>query len=194
MLALGAAALVAGQGRQAADTVAGLGARRSVAIARRDLEPGRIIAAGDVVTRLLPVAAIPTGGQTFDSAADVTGRVVTARTLTGEVVNRARVAPDGVSGMAALIPAGWRGVSVPRPADGSGLTVALGDVVDVLAPDSEGPSESAGAALAARAAVVIATNDGSVTVAVRADDAVGVATAVGRGTPVLALVGPEGSP
>ncbi len=118
---------------------------------------------------------------------DVIGRVVTARIVAGEVMNQARLAPDGLSGMAALVPPGCRGVSVPRPSDGSGLAVQIGDVVDVLAAEDNGTGDDP--SLAAEGAIVIDVDDGAVTLAVRTGEARGVAAAVGRGVPVLALAG-----
>ena len=77
---------------------------------------------------------------------------------------------------------------MPRPADGSGLAVQRGDVVDVVAAENINTGE--GPTLVVRAAVVIEVNDAAVTLAVRADEVPGVAAAVGRGVPVLALAGP----
>jgi len=184
VLALGAAVLVADQRRDAADTVAGFGTRRSVVVARHDLEPGRVISAGDVASYDLPLVAIPSGAMSGDTV----GRIVTAPIVAGEVMNQARLAPDGLSAIAGLVPPGARGISVPRPADGSGLAVQRGDVVDVVAAENTNTGE--GPTLVARAAVVIEVNDAAVTLAVRADEVPGVAAAVGRGVPVLALAGP----
>ena len=188
VLALGAATLVAGRSRDAADTVAGLGLRRSVAVARHDLDPGHVISAGDLTVRSLPVLAIAPGTLAGDAA----GRTVTARILAGELVNEARVAPGGVSGLTALVPPGRRGVSVPRPADGSGLAVQPGDEVDVLFGDDVGSDGRP--TVAAEGATVIDVRDAAVTLAVRADETAGVAAAVGRGVPVLALIGAESAP
>ena len=188
VLAVGAATLVAGQGRDAAQTVAGLGPHRSVAVARHDLDPGHVIAADDVILRTLPALAIAPGTLAGDAA----GRTVTARIVAGEMVNQARVAPGGVSGLTALVPPGRRGVSVPRPADGSGLAVQAGDVVDVLSGEDVGSGGRP--TLAAEGATVIGVSDGAVTLAVRADETAAVAAAVSRGVPVLAMVGAEPPP
>ena len=190
VLALGAATLVAGQVRHASDIVAGLGALRVVVVARHDIEPGRTVTADDLTTRQLPVLALAPGA----SGPEVIGRVVTARIVEGEVVDRARLAPAGISGIAALIPPGWRGVPVPRPSDGSGLTVHVGDVVDVLTADPGGLDRAESASVVAAGATVIGVEDTSVTLAVRPADAPGIATALGRGIPVLALVGPNATP
>jgi Flp pilus assembly protein CpaB len=186
-LALTAASVVAAQSRRATDTLTALGTRRPVAVASQDIEPGDPIGHDDVTVLELPLAAIPQGAIPGGAVADqLEGRVATARMLAGEIVNRARISPEGVVGLAALVPTGRRGISVPRPADGAGLQVRVGDLVDILSP-SDGGGGSGRALVVAQAARVIAVDPGAVTIAVTVDEAPAVAAAVGQGIPVLAL-------
>ncbi len=192
LLALGLAAVAAGlvtvRVDEAARTMAGLGTTRSVTVARRDLAVGRVLAADDLVARTLPVDAVP------EDAADgaIEGRTVTAAIGAGEVVSALRLAPDGVGGLAALVPAGRRAIAVPT--GGTGLHVEVGDRVDVLVAtddSSYGGDSSGSSAVVATAAVVIAVDDAAVTLAVDRRDAPSVARALASGTPVLALTGPD---
>jgi Flp pilus assembly protein CpaB len=184
-LALCAAAVVGDLAGAAADTVAGLGVTRRVVVARHDLEPGQVVADADVGWQARPRAELP------DSAidGDVVGRVVTAPIVAGEVVSTRRLAPDGVRGLAALVDEGDRAMAVPI--EGTGLHVQVGDRVDVLAPD---PADDVlgrrrSAAPVADDALVIDVTDTAVTLAVAETEAADLAGALGRGVPVLALVG-----
>ena len=108
----------------------------------------------------------------------------------------ARVAPDGLAGVAALVPAGWRAVAVPSAGGGLGADArrcAVGDRVDVLATfdvldptDGRAPSRPAPSPTAPSSSTSATT---AVTVAVPAADAARVAFAAARGTVTLALVG-----
>jgi Flp pilus assembly protein CpaB len=186
-LAISAAATVAGVTHDAADTVAGLGVTRSVIVARHDLETGQVIAADDVEWQARPNGGIPI------SAVDGTpvGRVVTAPIVADEIVSVRRLAPDGVSGLAALVPEGDRAVAVPT--EGTGLQVRVGDRVDILAPllteDALSSRRQTNPDPVANAALVIDVADAAITVAVSAGEAAAVAGALGHGVPVVALVG-----
>lgn len=182
--------LVARQSRDAADLAAAFGTRRTVMVARHDLDPGDVITDDDVTAIAWPVTTLPAGAMD----GEVVGRLVTAVIVRGESINRARLAPAGVSGLAALVPSDRRGVSVPRPSDGSGLAVEVGDVVDVLSPDLGASASEQGASVAAVGATVIGLDAGAVTLAVRDGDALTLAAALGRGIPVLAMVGPGSTP
>jgi Flp pilus assembly protein CpaB len=128
--------------------------------------------------------------------------------LAGEPLVAARLAPDGLTGAAALVPPGWRAVAVPLGPAGA-PPLAVGDLVDVLAvmptaglpglgsdgagagPDGTGPDGAAqepAFVLVERAAVVDVTDD-AVTVAVPEGDAPRVAWALSNGAVVLALGG-----
>jgi Flp pilus assembly protein CpaB len=188
--ALGAGGLVVHQSQEAADLASGFGARRAVTVARHRLEPGRVITSDDVADADWPAIAVADGA--LDTGA--IGRVVTAPIAAGEPINQTRVSPAGRSALAALIPSGRRGVALPRPSDGSGLAVEVGDVVDVLAAETDLAGDRGRAVVAARAALIVAVDERSVTVAVPDDDARAVAAALAMGTPMLALAGPDTDP
>lgn len=196
LLALGLAVVAAGvvwvRVDEAARTVAGLGRTRSVMVARRDLAVGDVISGDDLVTRELPVDAVPDSSVDGSLPGAGDGRTVTAAIVAGEVVSSRRLAPEGVGGLAALVPAGRRAIAVPT-AD-TGLRVEVGDRVDLLDPTGEpsydGDTGSA-ATIVARSAPVIAVDDRSVTIAVDIDEARTAASTLARGTPVLALTGPD---
>ena len=196
-LAVVAGGIVSAQVDDAARTVAGLGRTRTVLVARRDLAPGHLLGDGDLVARELPVDAVPDSsvdGSVAEGTID--GRTVTAAIVAGEVVSSQRLAPDGVDGLAALVPVGRRAIAIPTT--GTGLRVEVGDRVDVLdpsdepaygsdSPDRAASSRSAG--VVATDALVIAVDDAAVTLAIEHDDAPTVARALATGTPVLALTG-----
>jgi Flp pilus assembly protein CpaB len=105
----------------------------------------------------------------------------------GEAVLAGRLAPDGLRGVAALVPPGWRALALPvGPA---ALPLSVGDRVDLVAAvggtdatESQSPSF-----VLAGNAVVVAVAERSVTVAVRAEDAPRVALGIVTGSVVLAL-------
>ena len=183
-----AVALLATVVARAHDVIDGYATLRRVPVATHDVDEGHRIDAGDVVWRELPVAAIPDGAL----RAAPTGRVATDRVGKGDVYTDRRVAPGGLSGLAAMVPPGERAVGVPL-GDGS-VTVQIGDRVDVLAPGRDGsdidlPSRS-GAELVARRARVLAVTRSAVVLAVSADEVASVAGALAQGVPVLVLDGP----
>lgn len=192
-LAVVAAAIVSHLTGQATATVAGWGHTRWVLVARRDLGPGRVVTADDVVRRELPDAAVPASAVPGDAPEGRTGspigRVVTNPIVAGEVLSRQRLAPDGVRGLAALVPDGYRAVAVPT--EGTGLALRVGDRVDVFAP---GRSDGATAARSDRIdpiatdAVVVDVTPTAVTIAVARAEVAALARALGQGTPVLALI------
>lgn len=174
------------------------GDTRPVVVATRDLAPGDVLDGGATQIRELPAGVM---GDAVLAEAPA-GAVVRHPILAGEPVVAARLAPAGLAGAAALVPAGARAVAVPAgPVATPPLVV--GDQVDVLAvlptapaPASGDQSDGAGGpggsdpafALVERAAVVD-VSDEVVTVAVPEADAARVAWAVGNGSVVLALAG-----
>ena len=115
---------------------------------------------------------------------DPVGRVVRSSVVVGEVVVEGRLAGSG-RGPGALLGRGERAMAVP--VDHPGLELAVGDRVDVLAPDAGGLG---GTRRLARAASVLAVAESSVTLGVAVAEAPGVARAVLDGAVALALVGP----
>jgi hypothetical protein len=139
--------------------------------------------------RRLPQAAVSPGAL----AEPPVGSVVRQSVLTGEALVSERLAPQGLTGVAALVPAGHRAVAVPV---GPVATppVAVGDLVDVLAvvPAASGPGEVAGGEPAfplVDGAVVVDVAEQSVTLAVPEADAPRVAWTLTNGAVVLALAG-----
>jgi Flp pilus assembly protein CpaB len=130
-----------------------------------------------VEVRLLPRAVVPEDALT---AVPPGGRAVVALAA-GEVVLARRVAPDGLSLVAARLPSGTRGIAVPHGV--APLPVEVGDVVDVLA------SYEADTDVVATGALVVAVDEDAVTVAVDERDAAAVAYAVNAAAVTLALSG-----
>jgi Flp pilus assembly protein CpaB len=166
------------------------GATRPVAVATRDLGPGDVVDAGAVEVRDLPRGVL---GEASMTEVPV-GAVVRHPILAGEPVARARLAPDGLTGVAALVPAGERAVAVPVGPAGV-PPLAVGDLVDVVTVMPGGATAAADGAsgdpaftLVERAAVVDVAEQ-AVTIAVPDRDAPRVAWAVANGAVVLALAG-----
>jgi Flp pilus assembly protein CpaB len=163
------------------------GEERTVVVATRSLEPGTVIAPGDVRQERWPSGVVPEGA--LDTLP--VGLVATDPIVPGEAVVASRLAPDGLHGLAALLPAGWRAFAVPS---GPGaLRVEQGDVVDVLAtlePAAAGGTGDEPTVLLAGAAEVLAVDEQSVTIAVPADAADDMAFALASATITLALRAP----
>jgi Flp pilus assembly protein CpaB len=178
-------------GRAAAEARAGWGESVVVAVAVHDLELGDVVASGDVdvIVEPRPRATVPAG-----ALADVpVGRVIVAPVLAGEVLVDRRVAPDGLTGTAALVPAGHRAVAVPIDAGLGAVSpeVGVGDRVDVLATFDVTDGSEPPTGTVAAGVTVVAVADTSVSVSVPVDDAPRVAFAAARGTVALAIVGAD---
>jgi Flp pilus assembly protein CpaB len=143
------------------------GERVPVVVAATDHGPGDALHA---TVELRPAALVPDGALA-EVPDDTT---VTAFVAAGEVVLDARVAPGGLSPIAARLPPGTRGVAVPPGM--APLPLTVGDRVDVL-----------GATTLTRDAVVVDVAEAAVTIAVDADDAAGVAYEAAAGTVTLVL-------
>lgn len=178
---------------------------RVVAVARRDLPPGQVVAADSVELREVVSAAVA------PAALDEVplGSVVRYPVAAGEALVGSRLAPEGLTGLAALVPDGERAVALPvGPAARPPLQV--GDLVDVLAvlaldvpltevepePPVEGTEEEEeGGDAAGRVvplverAVVVDVAEEAVTVAVPSAMASAVAQVVTQGAVVLTLTG-----
>jgi Flp pilus assembly protein CpaB len=169
------------------------GESTTVAVAARDLPAGTVVVGDDITVEEWPAALVPDGAL----AEPPTGSTITASVVAGEAVVGARVAPGGLSGVAALIPAGHRAVAVPGSAGGLGTDtppLRVGDRVDVLATfdvldPTDGSASTEPTGTVADGALVVDVSDEAVTVAVPAADAARVAFAAARGTITLALVG-----
>lgn len=189
---------------EASARAARLGGLRDVPVAAWPLAAGRILRAGDVVVRRLPAAALPDGVI----ARSPTGRLTLVPLVAGEVLLASKLAPDGMRGVAALLPAGMRALAVP--VDPAALALERGHHVDVLATfdidpggdiepggdaGSAPPGDPAPAGAGAGAptfpvavnALVLEAGEEAVTIAVTRGEAPRVAFAIARGTVTLAL-------
>jgi len=189
VLAVCAGALTAGTVHRAEEVRAAYGEVRTVAVARSDVEPGRVLGPDDVRWAPWPVALVPA-----DAASDPEGRVVAEPLAAGEVVLERRLgAGDGPTG---LLEPGRRAVAVPLDAAPAGL--AAGDRVDAYAPTVAASSteltalvrDRAGARRVASSALVVAVDERAATLAVSSGEAAAVAQSVLDGAVVLAVVAP----
>ncbi|MDQ1438326.1 MAG: pilus assembly protein CpaB [Acidimicrobiaceae bacterium] len=174
--------------------VARWGRLRPTVVMARPVEPGVVLARRDVRVVAMPARLVP--AQAAAGVDAVVGRAAAVALWPGEVVLQGRLAPDGLRGVAALVPPGMRAVAVP--VDDAGLHVAVGDAVDVLATFDTSSSSSSSPSVpaddtsdptvvVAAAAPVLEVASGAVTIAVPADDAPRVAFALARATITLAL-------
>ena len=181
-LAAGAVLVVARRLEQAEATIDRWGALRRVVVATERIEPGEALGADRVEERDVPATAVLEGTLT----AAPTGRIATAVLLPGEPIVEDRLAPDGLSGVAALLPPDTRALAVPGGTQG--LPLEVGDQVDVLAvlDPLVDPAEDPTRAVAV-GATVVDVGEEAVTVAVSPDEAPEVAFALAQGTLTLAL-------
>ncbi|MGQ0520620.1 MAG: Flp pilus assembly protein CpaB [Actinomycetota bacterium] len=186
-LALGTGLTVGRVARQASQRAAELGGLVDVPVAARAVDAGRRLGAADVTRRRLPAALVPRGRRVPSAV----GRVALVPLAAGEVLLAAKLAPDGLRGVAALVPAGQRALAVP--VDPAGLALQVGHRVDVLATfevAGPGAGDEAPTFPVATAALVVDVADEAVTIAVPPAQAARVAFALARGTVTLALTAP----
>ena len=164
----------------AAASASRYGSLVSVPVVARPVSAGAVVGRSDVAWRPVPRAFLPAASLV---ARDPVGRAAVVALVPGEVVVQSRLAPFGLRGAAALVPAGWRALAVPL-GDAS-LALRRGDRVDVLATAETTTSVAAHNALV----VDVAADHSSATVAVSADDSPAVASALAGGTVTLALLG-----
>lgn len=159
------------------------GDARTVMVARRRIDAGAVVGADDVEAAQWPVAVIPSGAFTVSPV----GRTAVAPIEAGEAILSARVAPEGLDGLSALVPPGWRAIAVPTgPAV---VSLAVGDHVDLIAGfDAQSTTSGESPSITvARDALVVDVDEQRITIAVRDSDAPRVAFAVVTGTVVPAL-------
>jgi Flp pilus assembly protein CpaB len=156
-----------------------------VLVATADLAAGDRLDHGNTRRADRPAPLVPADAL----AALPADRRLASPVLEGEVVRAARLAPAGLSSLAARLPEGTRAMAVPVT-PGSAPPLAVGDHVDLvvaLAPEAAG-SGPPGFVLAADVAVVD-LRDAAVTLAVPRDVAPRLAVAFGQGAVTLSLVG-----
>lgn len=177
------ASTIAGQVNRAGAREAQYGRLRPVVTAAREVEVGSVVRASDVVVRAMPAAFLPDGA--VGATDDVVGRTVVVPLFRGSPVVAGQLAPDGLEGVAALLPAGGRAVAVPTgPAS---VSLRRGDRVDVLVTFDPPPAGEEPTFPVAEAALVVDVLPEAVAVAVDAREAVRVAYAVAAGVVTLVL-------
>jgi Flp pilus assembly protein CpaB len=159
------------------------GEERTVVVARHRIAIGEVVGAEAITTESWPAAVVP-AGSVSDSPV---GRTAVATIEPGEALIKARLAPDGLSGVAALVPPEWRALAIP--VGPTVVTLSVGDHVDLIAGFNAGNATAgeAPAFVVASDALVVAVDEQRATVAVRDRDAARVAFAIVAGTVVPAL-------
>ena len=174
---------VAGQVDRAGAQAARYGNLRPVVVATHAVELGAVVRQADVIVTAMPASFLPDGA--LDSTGAVVGRTVVVPLLRGSAVVAANLAPDGLEGVAALLPAGSRAVAVPTgPA---AVALRRGDRVDILATFDPPPAGEEPTFPVAEAAPVVDVGPEAVTVAVAPEEARRVAYAVAAGVVTLVL-------
>lgn len=181
------AIVVSRVGAEAGNLARHYGPLRPVVVATRVVEAGAEVTAADVALRDLPTGFRPEAA--LGSEDEVVGRTAVARLEAGQTVLAPHLAPEGLRGIAAVLPPGTRAVAVPR--GGATPPVQRGDVVDVLA--TLDPALTGGGdptfPVAVGALVVDAGPDLD-TVAVDPEAAMAVAFAVASGSVTLVVSSP----
>ncbi len=167
----------------ASSRAAALGASRVVAVVVDDLAAGDVIELGDVEMLDRPVAHLPDDPVVDDP----TGLAVRVSMTAGEVLTIGRVAGGDRTGAAALIPEGWRAVTIP--VIDAVVPAQPGDLVDVIASFDPTLSARDSSLVIAADAVVVDVAEDAVTVAVTRPRVTEVAFALANGIVTLALVG-----
>ncbi len=183
LLALFAAAVVHRATASAAEAADALGATQTVAVAQRYIAVGAEIGHGDVALVDRPIGHVPADAVVEDP----TGRTARAAVGAGEILVAARLAGEGRSGAAALVPEGWR--ALPVPTIDTPVPVEPGDLVDVIASFDPSVVPDDPSRFVATDAVVVDVSDEAVTVAVTPSRTTAVAHALANGIVTLALVG-----
>lgn len=150
-----------------------------VLVAAAPLAAGTALGPGSVRTEQWPSRLVPAAALT-----SVDGRRTARTVAAGVPLTDADLAGTGRSAVAARLPDGSVGVTLPRGT--APAPVRTGDRVDVLGAAAEGRSLTA-ERVAVRATVV-AVDRTTVTVAVRRTEAGDVAAAAAAGTALLVLV------
>ena len=161
------------------------GTTEIVAVAIHEIAAGEPLDSGDIDLVERPVTLIPDGALRELPLDQVASAAIAA----GEVVVEARLAPLGLTGLAAILPPASRAVAVPVDV-GLAPPLVVGDRVDVLvALTPEAAGDGPPGFVVAAGALVVSVDEGAVTVAVSATAAPRIAVALGQGAVTLALVG-----
>jgi Flp pilus assembly protein CpaB len=163
------------------------GSPRPVLVATRDIAVGASVGASDVELRSLPAALVPS--DAIGGVDKARGRVVVVPVFAGQAVVRRQLAPFGLTGAAALLPAGKQGISVPGGPAAAKLS--KGDTVDVLATfdPATAPGKEPTFPVAVGSLVIDVGSD-AVTLAVDPEEAKRVAFAIAHGAVTVVLSSP----
>ncbi|MET0903065.1 MAG: SAF domain-containing protein [Acidimicrobiales bacterium] len=169
--------------QNAEDAAAAWGERVPVLVATDDLEPGDRLDGGNTRIAQQPAPLVPRGAVT----APLDDVRLAEPVYAGEIVREERLAPEGLSAVAARLPAGTRAMAIPVE-PGTVPALVLGDRVDVLvALAAEAAGDGPPGFALATDVLVVDVSAAAVTVAVRADTAPRIAVALGAGAVTLAL-------
>lgn len=180
VLAVLTSSAVAGALRRGDEAQRRWGDTRPVAVASHRIEAGALLGADDVEVASWPVAIAPAAALRDAPV----GRRLLAAVEAGEPLTAARISPDGIAGLAAMLPKGSRAVAIAVPA--ASMPLRDGDHVDLIVTATDGSS-----ATVARDALVIDVGDRAISVAVPAAvvEQVAAAVALNAVTPVLRAPG-----
>jgi pilus assembly protein CpaB len=183
VLACFTAAVVARSADRAGALTGRYGRLRPVVTAVRAVEAGTVLRPADVAVRTMPAAFVPEGSLRTPTA--VVGRTLVVPLFRGAAVVAANLAPDGLQGLAALLPAGTRALAVPT-GPGS-VPLRRGDRVDLLATFDPPPAGQEPTFPVAEAALVVDVGPESAAVAVGPEEAKRIAFALVAGTVTLVV-------
>jgi Flp pilus assembly protein CpaB len=159
------------------------GRLRPVVTALHAVDAGSVLRPADVSVRSMPAAFLPEGA--VGAASAVVGRTVVVPLFRGAAVVVGNLAPDGLQGLAALLPADTVAVAVPTGT--ASVPLRRGDRVDVLATFDPPVLGEEPTFPVAEAALVVDVGPEAASVAVRPEEAKRVAYAVAAGTVTLAV-------
>jgi Flp pilus assembly protein CpaB len=166
---------------RAESSVKAWGERVPTVVMAVDAPAGHRLTAGDM--RLVELPAVARPADAFSEAP--VGAPLAAAVFAGEPLVAGRVAPDGVSPLAATLPAGHRGVALPI--DIATPHLEPGDVVELHATTIDEAGTARGASTGTGR--VLAVDEGSLVVAVPVP-AVDELVAALAGGPVVAVLVP----
>lgn len=186
-LALLTTLAVSGLLGRARSEAARYGSAKPVLVARHDIAVGAPVNTSDVEVRSLPAALVPS--DAMGGVDQARGHVVVVPVFAGQAVIRRHLAPFGLTGAAALLPAGKQGISVA--AGPAAAKLSKGDTVDVLATfdPATAPGKEPTFSVAV-ASLVIDVGSDAVTIAVDPEEAKRVAFAIAHGAVTVVLSSP----
>lgn len=166
------------------------GPLRPLLVATGPAPAGTVLGSEHVSVKMVPAGSLPPGH--LAAVAHAAGRTVVVPLLAGLPVVRSHLAPDGSSGVAALLPPGRRAVAIPL--DQAAPPLRVGDHVDVVATsgDTDPAADEGPSFLVAEAVPVLDVDAESeaVTVAVAPAEATRIAFALTEGVVSLMLTQP----